>query len=424
MKHFQRRRAWLLVMMALTGLTGCRTAEQAGIDNEYARPLPHGRTGLRKIIDPSRRPDVRMIVDQLGDEDFRSALLLSLDWFAKPSSVQFYPMGTISHAQAWASLFAVSRLDRRQPQTAVSLIDQQFDVWESVGWNGSGEVFYTGYFTPVYQASPVQTSEYRFPLYRKPPDLVSDPITGKVLGQRRPGGGLALYPTRAEITDGNLLSGYELVWLKDQLDAYLIHVNGSAKLTLNTGGIMYIGYAGSNGREYTSLGQMLIQAGKLDANRLNLAAIRNYFKNHPGELNRYARRNNRFVFFTEYTDEQWPAGSLGFQVTPGRTLATDKSVFPRGCVVWVQTTAPAMDSARVEPFHRLMLDQDTGGAIRAAGRADIYYGIGSTAEYLAGRQQAVGRLYYLLLKPQYVNHWYHLMKQSDQPLPDTSMQIN
>ena len=413
----------ITIMLLLTTL-GCQGPQTTELDDEYARPLPYGKIGLRKITDTSRLPDMNMIALQLGVDDWRSALQHSIDWFSKPSSNQFYPMGPISHAQAWASLYALQQLDWRQPKKAISQLTEQFDVWESVGWNDQGEVYYTGYFTPVYKASPLRTGEYQYPLYKKPSDLVSDPISGKVLGQRRVGGGLILYPTRAEIMDGNLLGGYELVWLANKLDAYLIHVNGSAKLLLNTGGIMYIGYAGSNGRNYTSLGKMLVQDGKLDKNKLNLTAIRKYFKNHPNDLDHYIRRNQRFVFFAEYDGSQWPAGSMGFQVTPQRTIATDKSVFPRGCVTWVQTTITDRITTRQSRFNQLMLDQDTGGAIRAAGRADIYFGIGQNAEQLAGMQQTTGQLYYILLKPQYVNHWYYLINTSEQSLQNLPKQVN
>ena len=125
-----------------------------------------------------------------------------------------------------------------------------------------------------------------------------------------------------------------------------------------------------------------------------MPAIRRYFREHPGELDGYIQRNDRFVFFQAYDGTRWPAGSLGFKVTPGRTLATDKAVYPRGGAVLVSTTTP--DGER---FDRLMLDQDTGGAIRAPGRADIYFGVGRDAEELAGSMAAEGRLYYLFLKP-------------------------
>jgi membrane-bound lytic murein transglycosylase A len=177
---------------------------------------------------------------------------------------------------------------------------------------------------------------------------------------------------------------------------------------MTDGSIMYVGYAGNNGYEYTSIGRELVADGKISADRLSLPTLRNYFRDHPEELDGYIQRNDRFVFFREYDGNLWPAGSLGFKVTPGRSLATDKAIFPRGCVVLV-TTDKAPTGGWALPPSQLMLDQDTGGAIRAPGRGDIYYGIGPTAEASAGRQAAEGRMYYLLLKRDRVQAWYDRM---------------
>jgi membrane-bound lytic murein transglycosylase A len=200
------------------------------------------------------------------------------------------------------------------------------------------------------------------------------------------------------------LDGQELVWLKTAFDAYAIHVNGSARLLLRDGSAAYVGYAATNGREYGSLGQTLAQTGELEPEELSMDRLRRYAREHPRRFNRFAAQaNDRFVFFQFYSGQDWPAGSLGFKVTPWRSLATDKRIFPRGAPVLVQTLVARDqgDSANdQQPFTALMLDQDTGGAIRAPGRADIFMGVGEEAGKRAGRQMAQGRLFYLLLKPQ------------------------
>jgi membrane-bound lytic murein transglycosylase A len=170
---------------------------------------------------------------------------------------------------------------------------------------------------------------------------------------------------------------------------------------------MHVGYDGSNGHDYTSVSQLLIADGKLDKNHLSLPAVQSYFARHRDELDGYIWQNDRYVFFSEYNGTNWPAGSLGFSVQAGRTVATDKSVFPRGGVVLVDTQSPR--GGGQGPFRRFMLDQDTGGAIRAAGRADLYMGVGDSAEAIAGRQYAEGRLYYLFLKADRVAHWRQRM---------------
>lgn len=392
-----------LMVLAASALAGCQ--RPMPVEPDYARPLPEGAFGLRRITDPAQWPDLGPVVRQLHDPGFREAAQRSLRWYGYPSSKAYFPAGPISLVHARASMYALLHLPSDPAATEQALRDD-FDVWQSVGWDGSGAVLFTGYFTPIFKASRTRTSEYRFPLYQRPPDLVTDPVTGKTLG-RQTSAGTMPYPTRSQIESSMMLAGRELVYLPSRLDAYIIEVNGSAKLELVGGGVMYVGYAGTNGHEYTSIGRLMIDEGVISPGQLSLPGIREYFAAHPYELEDYIRRNDRFVFFREYTGDNWPAGSMGFKVTPMRTLATDKDIFPRGCAVFVDTRFPGAIGDR--DLRQLMLDQDTGGAIRAAGRADIYVGIGPQAERLAGRQLAEGRMYYLLLKPQKVQAWYERM---------------
>lgn len=320
-------------------------------------------------------------------------------------------MAGITHEQAQASVFALSRelyTANGHVPSVESVLKAEFDVYESVGWDGEGTVLFTGYYAPIIQASRVQTSKFRYPLYKRPPDLVSDRSTGKVLGQRV-GDQITPYPTRRVIETTGMLGGHELVWLSGKFEAYIVQLQGSARIRLTDGTEMVVGYAASNGRDYTSVAMQLVADGKLDKNRLTQSSVRDYFVQHPDQVNRYLHRNDRYVFFAQYDPTNWPAGSLGFAVTPMRSLATDKSVFPRGGVTLVATQMPGKGGA-TRPFRHFMLDQDTGGAIRAAGRADLYMGVGPLAKRYAGRQYAEGRLYYLILKPQAVDRWLQKMK--------------
>jgi membrane-bound lytic murein transglycosylase A len=212
------------------------------------------------------------------------------------------------------------------------------------------------------------------------------------------------YPTRAEIEESEALRGGELVWLRDEFEVYLIHVQGSASVRLRDGSIMRVGYAGNNGHDYVSISRELLADGKLAEDEISLAEVRGYFVAHPSELRTYLWRNPRFIFFAEVDASDWPSGSLGVKVTPLRSLAADKQLFPPGGVVFVETRAPGRDG-RMRPFEQFMLDQDSGGAIRSPGRADIYYGVGPEAEQRAGGQYAEGRLYYLFLKPERLEYW-------------------
>jgi peptidoglycan lytic transglycosylase A len=406
-RRYPWRERLVPLLWVLVALAGCQRARVQAPD--YSRPLPPGASALRLITDPSRMPDLGPAAGQLSDPRFQQALGRSIEWYQVPSTRGLFPVAGISHAHAQASAYALKQIGQAAQGQALKQLRAEFDVYESVGWDGGGGVFFTGYYSPVFKASRTRAPGFEYPLYKRPPDLVANPLSGEVHG-RQTLAGVTPYPTRARIEDSGMLAGTELVYLPSRFDAYLIHVNGSAKLEMTDGSVMYVGYSGNNGHAYTSIGRALVADGKISADRLSLPTLRAYFRDHPDELDGYIRRNDRFVFFREYSGDTWPAGSLGFKVTAGRSLATDKAIFPRGCVVLV-TTDKAPAGGWALPGSQLMLDQDTGGAIRAPGRGDIYFGIGPSAEASAGRQAAEGRMYYLLLKRDRVQGWYDRMNR-------------
>ncbi|MCE9590515.1 MAG: MltA domain-containing protein [Planctomycetes bacterium] len=398
---------WVVILSVLTlAMAGCQNSKVVPSEGpDYSKMLPPGAMALRKITDPSQRPSLAPAFSG-KDAALLTAIDRSIAWYAKPSSKTFFPINDIAHDQAQASATAMRQIlaESGSAEEFSRRVYEEFDAYISVGYDDKGTVLYTGYYSPTFTASTVRTAEYAYPLYRRPADLVSDPVTGQTMG-RRTAGGMQTYPTRAQIESSNMLTGTELVWLPSRLDAYIIHVNGSARLTMTDGSTRYIGFAGTNGYDYTSLGKMLSEDGKMNRNKVSLPAIREYFRLHPTELEGYIHRNDRFTFFQNYTPDTWPAGSLGVKVTDFRTLATDKTIFPRGAVILAQTSVPTGVGDSKHTFDQFMLDQDTGGAIRAAGRGDIYMGVGAPAEALAGRQFAEGRLYYFFLKPERVQAW-------------------
>lgn len=399
-----------LSLLAAT-LTGCHHDPIAPLDPpkpDYNRELPPGSFGLR-MLSPGEWPDINPMLAQLDDPGFFEAAGRSAKWFGYRSTKQYFPTGPISHGHARASVYAMTKIAQMPVAEREAAVRDNFDMWTSVGWDGSGTVLFTGYFSPIFTASKTRTGAFQYPLYQRPTDLVSDAASGQILG-RSVAGSVLPYPSRIQIEQDPAslgLAGKELVWLPSELDAYLIQVNGSAKLNMTDGSVMTIGYAGTNGHDYVSIGKLMSQDGVMPPEQISLATIRQYFAQNPDRLAYYVNQNPRYVFFQHYDGKDWPAGSLGFKVTPMRSLATDKSLFPRGCVTYVTTTLPS--SAGRRPFNQLMLDQDTGGAIRAPGRSDIYIGIGPEAEDVAGRQAAEGRLYYPLLKREQIQHWYDMM---------------
>ncbi len=386
-------------------LTGCaQNSNQMDVQTgaNYSKPLAPGASALRLITDESRMPDLRQAYRN-ADETTLASIKQSLAWFAAPSSQQYFPFENFSHQQARASLIAMHELFS-QATTAGRFnaeLRRLFDIYESVGYNNHGIVLFTGYYAPVFQASLNRSDRFAYPLYTRPHDLVSDPITAEPIGRRLADGRIVTYPTRQEIEESRMFAGNEFVWLEDALAAYIVHVNGSAKLRLTDGSAMYVGYSGKTDRPYYGLGQSMLDEGLLTGDELSLSAIEDYYDRDPELIKDLINRNESYVFFTEYEGDEWPSGSLGVPVTAQRSLATDKKVYPRAGLVLVDTRAVTL-SAGKRDFLEYMCDQDTGGAIKAPGRADIFMGVGPTAEILAGGQYAEGRLYYFFLKPQHV----------------------
>jgi membrane-bound lytic murein transglycosylase A len=400
------RIAFPLLALGLTiSGTGC-SKQKIEVEPDYARQLRPGESALRLVTDPMRMPDLTAAYDE--QMKYREFLLAALDrsitWFNAPSSKQFFPFNVdgrmVSHDEAKASVIAFQEAVGSATSAVEfdEIIRSRFDVYESVGYNNEGIVLFTGYYAGVFPASRTQSAEYRFPLYTRPADLVTDPVTGEPRGRDAGDGTVVPYYTRREIEESGMFAGSELVWLKDELSAYIIQVNGSARLRMDDGTTMYIGYAGKTDRPYYGLGQSMLDEGILTPNNLSLPAIKQKFRENPQQVIDLIYRNECYVFFTEYEAGNWPAGSLGVQVTEETSLATDKKIYPRGGVTLVDTQAVNLSYVK-RPFLHFMMDQDTGGAIKAPGRADIFMGSGEMAEILAGGQYAEGRLFYFFLKP-------------------------
>jgi len=387
-----------LLLLLLTIAIGCRAPMEPIVTKpSYDRPLLPGQQALSKVMNPSQMPDFTLA--GLDLQGLKPAVKRSLNYLSKPSSKQFFPVNGITHQQAVDSLEAFLHL--LEPGLTGSNLDaaikDKFDVYMSVGCDNQGTVLYTGYYTPIFEGSLKRSECFKYPLYKQPEDLAKGP-DGEILGRYDGDGKIRPYPPRAVIEDAMLLRGKELAWLTDPFEVYIAHVQGSAKIKLPSGEITTVGYAANNGHKYKSIVKALIKDGKISSSQMSLAAMIAYFKTHATEIAKYTRMNPRFVFFKKEKGE--PRGSLNEPVTPMRTIATDKSIFPRGCLAFISTTLPQIKNDRIilQPYSGFALDQDTGGAIRAPGRCDIYMGQGMTASKLAGRTYQEGKLYYLFLK--------------------------
>jgi len=269
--------SWTLAVALVLAFAGCASPEP-----DWGRALPPGIDALRRLPADWPRPDVSGA--WLERDELLPALRHSLDWARKPSARQHFPQAGIGHGRLLASLDRFEELLRTSPsrEAFARAVEREFEVYVSAGWDGrGGGVLFTGYCTPILEGSRTRQGPYQHPLYGLPDDLVKDEH-GAILG-RRVGQAVLAYPTRREIEERGLLQGkgLELCWLADPVDAFVAHVNGSAVVRLRDGSLLRLGYAGKNGREYSSLGKALVAAGELPEHGVSLPAIRAWSARTP-----------------------------------------------------------------------------------------------------------------------------------------------
>ncbi len=285
-----------------------------------------------------------------------------------------------------------------------------FFLYKAVGRRGNKKVLFTGYFEPILDGNLEPDSICKHPIYRMPDDLLridlglfrpkysGERIMARIDDQR-----LVPYYTKRDIDEGRVLEGrdLEIAWLKDSLDIAILHIQGSGIVKLPTGETIRVGYSASNGHPYRSIGRYMIDKGYIAADSLSLQTIRAYIDDHPeikGEILNY---NPSYIFFTLL--ESGPLGNIAVPLTPGRSLALDDRLFPKGALVYIRCQKPIIGEdgniAGWVPFSRFLLNQDTGGVIKGTGRADIFWGSDPYAELAAGHLQHEGEIYFLVKKP-------------------------
>lgn len=381
----KRTIACLAIIVACLPFVGCA-------ELDYERQLPPGMYALRKITDSTQIPDFSYACQNTAG--LREAIQNSLNYLSKPSSQKMFPCNEITHEQAVASLKQFLYLidTTKNPFTLNHLIRQQFDVYMSIGCDDKGTVLFTGYYTPILEASSTQSEKFNFPLYKVPADLEKGPD----------GSPTKSYPDRRTIDSQKLYAGSELVWLTSAFESYVAHIQGSARLKMADGKEMTVGYAANNGHDYKSIRAELVAEKKIKK-RAGLPQMMDFFKKNPEQVDEYVYRNPRYIFFGVVEDGR-PRGCINEPVIPMRSIATNKAIFPAGSLTFVWTELPYNNGRKIRtrPYMGFALDQDAGGAIRAPGRCDIYMGTGENAGALSGRTMNEGRLYYLFLKPEYM----------------------
>ncbi len=295
-------------------------------------------------------------------------------------------------------------------QNFFSYIKENYLFFESQ----SGKVLFTGYFEAELKGSREQDDQFRFPLYKTPEDLVKIDLSkfkfykkfnslpsvlrGRITEDKR----IIPYYGRKEIDNENVLSGkgLELIWIDNRVDLFFLQIQGSGIVTLNDGSSIRVNYSDSNGHPYRSIGKYLVENNICSYDDLSMQFIKKYISDHPSETDEILNYNQSYVFFREV--DEGPVGSLGVIVTPFRTIATDRKIFPKGALCYIETKLPVFNKngsiSGYSAFKGFMLNQDTGGAIKTPGRADIFCGHGKDSELIAGHLKEYGKLYFLIKK--------------------------
>lgn len=242
---------------------------------------------------------------------------------------------------------------------------------------GEPPALFTGYFEPELEGSPTRTSRFKYPIYRRPPDLTD---------------GVA-YHTRAAIEGGAIAGrGLEIAWLDDPVDVYFLQVQGSGRIRMTDGSVVRVGYAGKNGHAYKSVGKEMIRRGTHTLDQVSAPEIANYVRSNPGTGRELLDTNPSYVFFRKIgtlNPEDGPIGAMGRSITTLRSIAIDPKFTPLGAPVWIEKDGG-------NPIRSLMVAQDTGGAIKGMQRADIFFGTGKGAGDAAGTVRDGGRMVLLL----------------------------
>lgn len=341
-----------------------------------------------------------------------TAALKAMNWENLPGWTDEDPL------PAWEAFLRSCSVLRNQPSwqeacaqsatmetsTAAGLrrfFETRFTPYQVLNPDGTDAGLITGYYEPLLKGSRSPSIRYRFAIYGVPEDLLTVDLgevypelkhlrlRGRVQGRK-----VVPYYSRAEIDTGAApLKGRELLWVDNAVELFFLQIQGSGRVELDTGETIRLGYADQNGYPYKSIGKLLVERGELPLEKASMQGISEWGRRSPEKLTELLNQNSSYVFFRELPATlSGPVGSLGVPLTAGRSLAIDPRVIPQGAPVFLSATWPNSP----KPLNRLMVAQDSGGAIKGAVRADVFWGFGPDAEKLAGAMKQGGRLWVLL----------------------------
>ena len=369
-------------------------------------------TGTALPMTPVPLDDWPALGDDIDPAGLLAALEQSLIYLKRlpPEKDFVYGQDTYSAAHLIKSLeIFAQRFRQLGPGLELTKsLKQDFVLYTASGREGSGEALCTGYYEPMLSGSSEWSERYLWPVYAWPDDLIDvdlglfdEDLAGRRLKGRVQDQRLVPYYTRNEIDRDKVLAArnLELFWIDDPIALFFLHVQGSGRIQLPDGTTVRLGYAGANGRKYRSIGRLMMDQGLIAPENMSMQSIRVWLESHPDQMAEILDHNQSYVFFK--INEKGPMGNINVPLTPGRSVALDHLIFPKGALGWLQTRLPTVRSGEVTGWReatRFVLVQDTGGAIKGPGRIDLFFGHGPDQEAAAGRMKEKARLYFPVLK--------------------------
>ena len=397
---------WAIALSVLIMLTACAPTPPAPI----APPPPPPPPPVLERLTPEAYPRFE---DQFDYENLGAAIEMSLVYLKRlpPGKEVRLGQDVYNVAHLIASLEAFAALTAAHPSTERlnSSLASDYLVYRAAGRQPSGKVIYTGYYEPLLNGSRTPSAEYSVPVHSRPGDLVdidlslfASDLQGRRIVGRVTGRTVVPYPDRRGIRheqDFNTIAP-PIAWLNDEIDLFILQIQGSGRVQLDSGEQILVQFDGSNGHPYGSVGRYLIDTGKITAEAMSMQAIRTYLRRNPAEREPILDHNPRYIFFKEGSGA--PRGALDVPLTPMRSMAVDRNIFPSAALGFITTSLPRVDEngAVTEWFEYrgFALAQDAGSAIKGPGRVDLFWGYGPQAEAAAGRLKNPGQLYFLVLK--------------------------
>ena len=354
-----------------------------------AQPVPPAKPAALQLV-----PASFAVLPGWEKDDLRAA------WPAFTSSCS-----VLIKQATWKEACTVARSVNASDEKAIRTFFETFmEPNQVIAPDGATDGLVTGYYEPLLHGSRKKGGAYQTPLYKVPDDMVTIDLAGvypelkgmrlrgKVVGKK-----VIPYSTRADIESASF-SGKELLWVDDPVESFFLQVQGSGRVQLSDSGeTVRVAYADQNGHPYKSIGKYLVEKGELTVEQASAQGIKAWVAGHPTRMQELFNVNPSYVFFKEERlpdPKVGPKGSLGVPLTPQRSVAIDATQLPQGAPVFLSTTMPNSDI----PLQRLVMAQDTGGAIRGAIRVDYFFGFGAEAAENAGRMKQRGNVWVLLPK--------------------------